>query len=148
MEENRLTFSRVHPNQASSIASTGWKSSNTSSLSVKGQLFSLTFSFCRTGVGVEKVRRQNVFSPASIPPVFLLSVPLSGGRQNRCCGLAEEAHESLDVLGHRCQEELLPHELQSPQAQAVQPDLILQFREQGFHLLSLPLCLGELCRAD
>jgi hypothetical protein len=25
-------------------------------------------------------------------------------------------------------------------------DLILEFREQGFHLLSLPLCLGELGR--
>jgi hypothetical protein len=26
--------------------------------------------------------------------------------------------------------------------------LILQFREQGFHLLSLPLCCGELWRID
>jgi len=41
---------------------------------------------------------------------------------------------------------LLSHELQSAQAQATQPDLILQFREQGFQLLSLPLCLGELGR--
>jgi hypothetical protein len=29
-----------------------------------------------------------------------------------------EAHQSLDVLGYRCQDELLPHELQSAQAQA------------------------------
>jgi hypothetical protein len=57
------------------------------------------------------------FSAASIAcRVFLLSVRLSGGWQNQCCRLAEEAYESLDVLGHRCQEELLPHELQSPQA--------------------------------
>ena len=35
-------------------------------------------------------------------------------------------------------------ELQSAQAQAAQSYLILQFREQGFHLLSLPLCVGEL----
>jgi hypothetical protein len=31
---------------------------------------------------------------------------------------------------------------------APQSDLILQFREQGFHLLSLPLCFGELWRVD
>jgi hypothetical protein len=61
-------------------------------------------------------------------------------------GWAEEPHESLDVLGRRCQEELLPHKLQSPQAQAAQPDLILEFREQGVHLLSLSLCMGELWR--
>jgi hypothetical protein len=39
--------------------------------------------------------------------------------------LAEEADESLDVLGRRGQEELLAHELQSPQAQPTQPNLIL-----------------------
>ena len=60
--------------------------------------------------------------------------------------MAEEPHESLDVLGYRCQEELLPHELQSPQAQATQPDLILQFCEQGFHFFPLPLCLRKLWR--
>ena len=49
-------------------------------------------------------------------------------------------------LRSRCQEELLPHELQSPRAQAAQPDLILEFREQCFHFLSLPLCLRELWR--
>jgi hypothetical protein len=62
--------------------------------------------------------------------------------------LTQEAHQSLDVLGHRCQEELFPHEPESPQTQAPQSDLILQFREQGFHLLSLPLCLGELWRVE
>ena len=60
---------------------------------------------------------------------FLLSVRLSGGWQNRCCRLAEEPHQSLDVLGSCCQEELLLNELQSPQAQAAQTDLILEFRE-------------------
>src|ERR1019366_3187045 len=30
--------------------------------------------------------------------------------------------------------------------QAAQPDLVLEFREQGFHLLSLSLCLRELGR--
>jgi hypothetical protein len=39
---------------------------------------------------------------------------------------------------------LLPHELQSPQAQAPQPDLILEFREQAVHLLSLSLCVGKM----
>jgi len=45
-------------------------------------------------------------------------------------------------------QELLAHEPESPQAQAPQSDLMLQFREQGFHLLSLPLCFGELWRVD
>jgi hypothetical protein len=69
---------------------------------------------------------------------------LTGDCRSWCDGLTEEAHESLDVLCRRCQEELLPNELQSPQAQATQPDLVLEFSKQGFHLLSLPLCLGKL----
>jgi hypothetical protein len=79
---------------------------------------------------------------------FLIFVRLSCGGQNRCCRPTEEAHQSLDVLSYRCQEELLAHEPESPQTQAPQSDLILQFREQGFHLLSLPLCFGELWRVD
>src|SRR5580692_8551171 len=79
---------------------------------------------------------------------FLVSVRLSGGRQNRYCRVTQEADQSLDVLSYRCQEELLAHEPESPQTQAPQSDLILQFREQGFHLLSLPLCFGELFRVD
>jgi len=50
--------------------------------------------------------------------------------------LVEEADQSFDVLGGRCQEELLANELHSTQAQATQSDLILQFREQRFHLFS------------
>ena len=65
-----------------------------------------------------------------------------------CCRRAEEAHQSLEVLSYRCQEELLAHEPESPQTQPAQSDLIFQFREQGFHLLSLPLCVGELGRVD
>jgi hypothetical protein len=42
------------------------------------------------------------------------------------------------------QEKLLPHKLQSPQAQATQSNLILKFREQGFHLLSLSLGASKL----
>src|SRR3954469_26043355 len=78
------------------------------------------------------------------------SIPLqlSGGYRSRCYRSAEEPHQSFDVLSYRCQEELLSHELQSPQTQAAQSYLILQFREQGFHLLSLPLCFGELWRVD
>src|SRR5438552_200134 len=79
---------------------------------------------------------------------FLIFVPLSCGGQNRCCRPTEKAHQSLDVLSYRCQEELLAHEPESPQSQAPQSDLILQFGEQGFHLLSLPLCFGELWRVD
>src|SRR5437764_3233146 len=43
---------------------------------------------------------------------------------------------------------MLAHEPESPQTQAPQTDLIFQFGEQGFHLLSLPLCLGELRRIN
>jgi len=60
--------------------------------------------------------------------------------------LAEEAHEPLDVLHCGRQEELLPHELESTQAQATESDLILQFGEQRFHLLSLSLGPGKLRR--
>jgi hypothetical protein len=35
---------------------------------------------------------------------FLLSLQLRRGWQNRCCRSAEEPHESLTVLGHRCAE--------------------------------------------
>ena len=76
----------------------------------------------------------------------LVSVRLSGGQQNRWCRLTEEANESLEVLGDSCQEELLAHGPESPQTQAPQSDLIFEFREQGLHLLSLPLCFGELGR--
>jgi hypothetical protein len=41
----------------------------------------------------------------------LRSPQLSGSFPNGCCRLAEEAHQSLDVLGRRCKEELLPNEL-------------------------------------
>src|SRR5579863_683911 len=72
-----------------------------------------------------------------------VSVRLRGGGENRCGWLTEEAHQSLDVLSYRCQEELLAHESESPQTQAPQSDLILQFREQGFHLLSCRRALAN-----
>src|SRR5207245_1508568 len=52
------------------------------------------------------------------------------------------------VLSYRCDEELLAHVSESPQTQAPQSDLILQFCKQGFHLFSLPLCFGELRRVN
>ena len=73
---------------------------------------------------------------------------LSAGWLNRRYRLVEEAYQALDVLCRCGQEELLAHEPQSPQTQAPQSDLILQFREQGFHFLSLPLCFGELRRVN
>jgi len=73
---------------------------------------------------------------------------LSINIQNETCRLAEEAHQSLDALSYRCQEELLSHEPESAQTQTPQSDMILHFREQGFYLLSLPLCFGELRRVD
>src|SRR5271167_3516267 len=104
-------------------------------------------SLMKSGVGVEKVGDGNVFSAAAIAgSVLFFSLQLRDGFHRGYCRLAEEADQSLEVLGSRCQEELLPHELQSPQTQATQSDLILEFREQRFHLLSFPLCLGELWR--
>jgi hypothetical protein len=58
-------------------------------------------------VAVEKVHQQNAFSSASMRlPVCFVSARLSGGRQSRGFKLAEEAHQSLEVLSYRCQEEL------------------------------------------
>jgi len=68
---------------------------------------------------------------------------LGGNFPNRSCRLAEEPHQALEVLRSRGPEALLPHELQSTQAQATQSDLILQFGEQRFHLLSLALRTGK-----
>jgi hypothetical protein len=98
-------------------------------------------------VGVEKVRDRNVFWATIIAVIEFLSLfQLRGSFDRGCCRLAEEAHQSLDVLSRCSKPELLPHELQSAQAQATQPDLILEFREQRFHLLSLSLRLRELGR--
>jgi hypothetical protein len=98
-------------------------------------------------VGVEKVRQQKrCFAWECVGRVLLFSVWLRGSWQNRRGWVAEKAHESLDVLSRRCQEELLPHKLQSAQAQATQSDLILEFREQGFYFFPLPLCLRKLWR--
>ena len=71
---------------------------------------------------------------------FLGEYGLSGHGERWPVLLAEEADQPFDVLCRCRQEELLPNELHSPQAQTTQSDLILQFREQRFHLLSLPLC--------
>src|SRR6476620_6945491 len=62
------------------------------------------------------------------------------------CRWTEEPDESFDVLSRRCEEELLSDKLESAEAQAAQPDLVLEFREQRFHLLPLSLCLLELGR--
>jgi hypothetical protein len=68
-------------------------------------------------VGVEKVGDRNVFSAVMIAAAeFFFSFQLRGGFQDGSCRLAEEPHEALDVLCRRCKEELLAHELQSPQA--------------------------------
>jgi hypothetical protein len=53
---------------------------------------------------------------------------LSGHLQNRSSGRAEEPHQALEVLRDCGQEELFQHELESPQAQATQTEVILQFR--------------------
>jgi hypothetical protein len=98
------------------------------------------------GVGVEKVRDRNVFWATIIAVIEFSLFYLRGSFDSGCCRLAEEAHQSLDVLSRCSKPELLPHELQSAQAQATEPDLILEFREQRFHLLSLSLRLRELGR--
>ncbi|MGC2194230.1 MAG: hypothetical protein WA628_06115 [Terriglobales bacterium] len=72
--------------------------------------------------------------------------PQYGAGRTGVVGWLRNRTRRLKFWARRGQQELFPHELQSPQAQATQPDLILQFREQGFHLRSLPLCMGELWR--
>ena len=59
-----------------------------------------------------------MYSSAAIITAIEFFVPpqLRGSFHSRCCRLAEEAHQSLDILRRRCQQELLPHELQSAQA--------------------------------
>jgi hypothetical protein len=95
-------------------------------------------------VAVEKVRDPNVSWAEIIAVVaFFFSPQLRSSFHSGSCRLTEEPHESFDVLSRRCQEELLAHELQSAQAQGMQSDLVLQFREQGFHLLSLPTDLRD-----
>src|SRR5258708_36658942 len=68
----------------------------------------------------------------ALPICFLIFVRLSCGGQNRCCRPTEEAHQSLDVLSYRCQEELLAHEPESPQAQAPLEDFLGP--QLGYHL--------------
>jgi hypothetical protein len=64
----------------------------------------------KSGVADEKLRDRNVFLAAIIAAVdFFLSPQLGGSFHSGCCRLVEEPHHSLDVLGRRCQEELLPH---------------------------------------
>jgi hypothetical protein len=63
-------------------------------------------------VAVEKVRDRNGFLAAMIATIkFFLSPQLSGSFHSRCCRLVEEPHQSLEVLGRRCEEELLTNEL-------------------------------------
>jgi len=54
---------------------------------------------------------------------FITGLPLRRRGQYRSWSLAEEADQSLDVLGHNRREELLMNKLKSPQAQAAQTDL-------------------------
>src|SRR6478672_3279622 len=108
-----------------------------------GRLFYIACN--RLWVLKNSVTRRPLGSGDSCGELFFSS-RLSSDLQSRCYRLTEEAHQSLDVLCHRCQEELLAHELQSAQAQAAQSNLILEFREQGFHLFPFPLCLRKLGR--
>jgi hypothetical protein len=66
-----------------------------------------------TGVGFEKRRQANLSVALSIAAAefFLRSPQLGCGFPNGCCRLAEEPHQSLDVLGRGCKEEVLTNEL-------------------------------------
>jgi hypothetical protein len=60
-------------------------------------------------VGVEKVCDWiDLVQAAGVGAGEFFFLSLSGDRQP-CCGRAKEAHQSLDVLRSRRQEELLPH---------------------------------------
>jgi hypothetical protein len=52
----------------------------------------------------------SVWLRLSLLPSFFFS-PLSGSFHSGGRWLAEEPHQSLEVLGRRCEEELLPNEL-------------------------------------
>ena len=98
-------------------------------------------------MGVDKVRDRTSFLPVIVAAAeLLLSPQLRGGFHSRCCRVAEEPHLSLDVLSRCCQEELLSDKLEFAEPQAAQLDLVLEVREQRFHLLSLSLCLRKLGR--
>lgn len=59
---------------------------------------------------LKKSGDRNVFSAVMVAAAeFLFSPQLRGGFHSGRCRLAEEPYESLDVLSHRRQEELLPH---------------------------------------
>ena len=59
---------------------------------------------------------------------------------------AEEAYQPFEILYRSRQVELFAHEPHPAQSQTTQSDLVLEFREQRFHFLSLPLRLRELRR--
>ena len=66
-------------------------------------------------VAVEKVTSAEMISPGVIGrwgSCFVCGrFCLGGCRESRIWSLAEEAHQSFDVLGSRCQEELLTNKL-------------------------------------
>jgi hypothetical protein len=67
------------------------------------------------------VLKNPVIRPTLLERVWVLLnswFSFLGGDSQRCCWLAEEAHQSLDVLRSRCQEELLADEFHATQAQA------------------------------
>src|SRR6202030_372449 len=75
---------------------------------------------------------------------FLVSVGLSGGRQNRGCWLTEEAHQSLVLPATAAREHCSRTHRSLRNRKTAKSDLILQFREQGFRVLPLPLWVGKL----
>ena len=79
-------------------------------------------------MGVEKVRDGNVFSAAMIAAAEFLLLT-SAEKTAFTVGIVawlRKRTSRLRFWGSRRQEELLPHELQSPQTQATQADLILE----------------------
>jgi hypothetical protein len=63
-------------------------------------------------VGVEKVViGMSSWLRLSLLPSFFFSPQLSGSFHNGGFRLAEEAHQSLEVLSRRCEEELFANKL-------------------------------------
>src|SRR5271165_2519885 len=99
-------------------------------------------NFAEVGFCRSYLSRGHCFNPApkcqetrNLTPQLRIS-GLGGCRRSRIRCLTEEAYQPFDILRCRREEELFADELHTAQAKPSHSDLILQLREQRFHLLA------------